>query len=88
MNLVFNIISGILILTFLVIGFKYLATFSTYKLYKPYKWEDAIKNDLVNLETNGFDLINKEPVSGSDNMQIAFIKPKSTGGVLTEICQH
>ena len=49
---------------------------------------DAIKNDLVNLETNGFDLINKEPVSGSDNMQIAFIKPKSTGGVLTEICQH
>ena len=49
---------------------------------------DAIKNDLANLEKNGFDLINKEPVSGSDNMQIAFIKPKSTGGVLTEICQH
>ena len=49
---------------------------------------DAIKNDLANLKENGFDLINKEPVSGSDNMQIAFIKPKSTGGVLTEICQH
>ena len=47
-----------------------------------------IKTDLGRLNENGFDLINKEPVTGSDNMQIAFIKPKSAGGVLTEICQH
>jgi methylmalonyl-CoA/ethylmalonyl-CoA epimerase len=49
---------------------------------------DNIKSDLNRLNENGFDLINKEPVTGSDNMQIAFIKPKSAGGVLTEICRH
>ena len=49
---------------------------------------DNITEDLKNLEANGFELINKEPVIGSDNMLIAFIKPKSAGGVLTEICQH
>ena len=49
---------------------------------------DNIKTDLNKLGVNGFDLINKEPVTGSDNMQIAFIKPKSVGGVLTEVCQH
>jgi len=49
---------------------------------------DNIRTDLNRLGENGFDLINKEPVTGSDNMQIAFIKPKSAGGVLTEVCQH
>lgn len=49
---------------------------------------DNIKADLTRLDETGFDLINKEPVAGSDNMQIAFIKPKSVRGVLTEICQH
>jgi methylmalonyl-CoA/ethylmalonyl-CoA epimerase len=49
---------------------------------------DKIQDDLNRLNEEGFDLINKEPKKGSDNMLIAFIKPKSTGGVLTEICQH
>jgi methylmalonyl-CoA/ethylmalonyl-CoA epimerase len=49
---------------------------------------DGIKDELVRLDNEGFELINKEPTIGSDNMQIAFIKPSSTGSVLTEICQH
>jgi methylmalonyl-CoA/ethylmalonyl-CoA epimerase len=49
---------------------------------------DNIKTELERLDAGGFDLINKEPRTGSDNMQIAFIKPKSVGGVLTEVCQH
>jgi len=49
---------------------------------------DNIKTDLDRLNNEGFELINKEPRIGSDNMLIAFIKPKSAGGVLTEICQH
>jgi len=49
---------------------------------------DNINSDLRRLDESGFDLINKEPVEGSDNMLIAFIKPKSAGGVLTEICKH
>src|SRR5688572_14493891 len=34
---------------------------------------DNIKNDLSRLDEGGFELINKEPTIGSDNMQIAFI---------------
>jgi methylmalonyl-CoA/ethylmalonyl-CoA epimerase len=49
---------------------------------------DDINSDLSRLNSEGFDLINKEPVTGSDNMLIAFVKPKSVGGVLTEICKH
>lgn len=49
---------------------------------------DDVKSDLKRLETDGFELINKEPRIGSDNMLIAFVKPKSVGGVLTEVCQH
>lgn len=49
---------------------------------------DDVKSDLKRLDENGFELINKEPKIGSDNMLIAFVKPKSIGGVLTEVCQH
>jgi methylmalonyl-CoA/ethylmalonyl-CoA epimerase len=49
---------------------------------------DNINSDLERLNNEGFELINKEPRIGSDNMLIAFVKPKSTGGVLSEICQH
>ncbi len=49
---------------------------------------DDVKTDLKRLDESGFELINKEPRIGSDNMLIAFVKPKSVGGVLTEVCQH
>ncbi len=49
---------------------------------------DDVRSDLKRLDESGFELINKEPKIGSDNMLIAFVKPKSVGGVLTEVCQH
>ncbi len=49
---------------------------------------DNINSELVRLDQSGFELLNKEPKIGSDNTLIAFINPKSVGGVLTEICQH
>ena len=49
---------------------------------------DDVRSDLKRLDESGFKLINKEPKIGSDNMLIAFVKPKSVGGVLTEVCQH
>ena len=49
---------------------------------------DDVKTDLKRLDNEGFELINKEPRIGSDNMLIAFVNPKSIGGVLTEVCQH
>lgn len=49
---------------------------------------DDIDNELISLAKKGFELINREPTTGADNMRIAFIKPSLTGNVLTEICQH
>ena len=49
--------------------------------------EDIYK-ELTRLETEGFQLINKEPKQGADNKLVAFIHPKSTNGVLVELCQE
>lgn len=49
---------------------------------------DGIEKELVRLGNEGFELINKVPTTGSENTRIAFMKPSSTGNVLTEICQH
>jgi methylmalonyl-CoA/ethylmalonyl-CoA epimerase len=49
---------------------------------------DDIEKELTRLDKEDFDLINKKPVAGSDNMKIAFVSPKSVGKVLTEICQQ
>lgn len=49
---------------------------------------DNIEDELNRLKREGLDLIHKEPRIGADNMKIAFVNPKSVGGVLTEICQH
>ena len=38
-------------------------------------------------EESGFRLIDREPRRGAEGMLIAFVHPKSTGGVLTEFCQ-
>jgi len=35
----------------------------------------------------GFELINEVPRKGADNKLICFMHPKSTGGVLVELCQ-
>lgn len=49
---------------------------------------DNIEKRLEQLKLNEVRLINEEPKSGANNAQIAFIHPKSTHGVLLELCQH
>jgi methylmalonyl-CoA/ethylmalonyl-CoA epimerase len=39
------------------------------------------------LRNAGFEWINQTPKDGADQKRIAFLHPKSTNGVLTEICQ-
>ena len=46
-----------------------------------------IKATLEQLEAAGIELIDKQPRIGIRNSQVAFVHPKSTGGVLTEIVQ-
>ncbi|WP_298319918.1 methylmalonyl-CoA epimerase [uncultured Aquimarina sp.] len=49
---------------------------------------DDIEQELKRLENEGFQLINKIPKKGADNKLVAFIHPKTTNGVLVELCQE
>ncbi|MFD2563379.1 methylmalonyl-CoA epimerase [Aquimarina rubra] len=49
---------------------------------------DNIEKELERLEKEGFQLINKTPKKGADNKLVAFIHPKTTNGVLVELCQE
>jgi methylmalonyl-CoA/ethylmalonyl-CoA epimerase len=47
-----------------------------------------INKSIAEYEAKGFEKINKEPKPGADNKMICFLHPKSTGGVLVELCQE
>ncbi|AUC21285.1 methylmalonyl-CoA epimerase [Polaribacter sejongensis] len=47
-----------------------------------------IKAEIKRLENEGFIVLNKEPKKGADNKLVAFLHPKSTNGVLIELCQE
>ena len=49
---------------------------------------DGIVEELKAMESAGIRLIDQEPRKGAHDMKIAFLHPKSTGKVLTEICQQ
>lgn len=49
---------------------------------------EDIHAELQRLKDQGFQLINNEPKKGADNKIVAFIHPKSTNGVLVELCQE
>ncbi|MGB3775750.1 MAG: methylmalonyl-CoA epimerase [Leeuwenhoekiella sp.] len=48
---------------------------------------DDIKGELKRLKEEGFELIDETPKRGADNKWVAFIHPKSAGGILIELCQ-
>ncbi len=47
-----------------------------------------IKFEIRRLKSEGFQIINEVPKKGADNKLVAFVHPKSTGGVLVELCQE
>ena len=46
-----------------------------------------IHAEIARLEGEGFIPLNREPKRGADNKLVAFLHPKSSGGVLVELCQ-
>ena len=52
-----------------------------------YKTGD-ISSELSRLATAGVQLIDEEPRPGANGHLVAFVHPKSTGGILTELVQH
>ncbi|MEI8046925.1 MAG: methylmalonyl-CoA epimerase [Bacteroidota bacterium] len=47
-----------------------------------------IENALSETEANGIRLIDKQSRKGAEGMNIGFLHPKSTFGVLTELCEN
>jgi methylmalonyl-CoA/ethylmalonyl-CoA epimerase len=41
---------------------------------------------LKEVESKGIQLIDKQPRKGAEGLNIGFLHPKFTGGVLTELC--
>jgi methylmalonyl-CoA/ethylmalonyl-CoA epimerase len=49
---------------------------------------DDIYAEMERLAGKGFVLLNEQPKKGADNKLICFVHPKSTNGVLIELCQE
>ena len=49
---------------------------------------DDIQSEMERLQAEGFELIHTEAKDGVDNKKICFLHPKSTNGVLIELCQE
>ena len=48
----------------------------------------SIKQEIERLKNEGFIVLNEEPKKGADNKWVAFLHPKTTNGVLVELCQE
>ena len=49
---------------------------------------DSIEKEVERLESLGFEFISTTPKKGADNKMIVFLHPKTTNGVLIELCEE
>ena len=72
------------------IKFDFKALYHLPKIIKETKKGDAYIITFITklFEKEGFKIISKEPKKGADNKLVAFLHPKSTNGVLIELCQE
>ena len=49
---------------------------------------DSIVDEVKRLKKEGFEFISETPKKGADNKIIVFLHPKTTNGVLIELCQN
>ena len=49
---------------------------------------DNVEAAIADLMAKGVEMIDKAPRYGAGGAKIAFLHPKSTGGILVEICEH
>ncbi len=47
-----------------------------------------IEAEMARLKEEGFTLLNETPKRGADNKLVCFLHPKTTNGVLIELCQE
>ncbi|MCL6257533.1 methylmalonyl-CoA epimerase [Aquiflexum sp. TKW24L] len=49
---------------------------------------EDIYAEMVRLKSEGFEILNEIPKEGADNKIVVFLHPRSTNGVLVELCQE
>ena len=49
---------------------------------------ENIDEEIERLEKEGFEFVSKTPIKGADNKMVVFLHPKTTNGVLVELCQE
>jgi methylmalonyl-CoA/ethylmalonyl-CoA epimerase len=49
---------------------------------------EDIDSEIARLKTEGFVVLDEIPKKGADNKWVAFLHPKTTNGVLIELCQE
>lgn len=49
---------------------------------------ENIEAEMQRLQEEGFRLLNEKPKKGADNKLVCFLHPKSSNGVLVELCQE
>ena len=49
---------------------------------------ESIESEMARLKSEGFILLNENPKKGADNKLVCFLHPKSTNGVLIELCEE
>lgn len=49
---------------------------------------DDLELEIQRLKNEGFQFINEIPKEGADNKMVVFLHPKSTNGVLVELCSE
>jgi methylmalonyl-CoA/ethylmalonyl-CoA epimerase len=49
---------------------------------------ENIEAEMKRLSALGFELLNTSPKAGADNKLVCFLHPKTTNGVLVELCQE
>lgn len=49
---------------------------------------EDIEKEMERLKSLGFELIHSTPKDGADNKRVCFLHPKSTNGILVELCQE
>jgi O-methyltransferase len=89
MNSFVDIASIVLVVVLLFVVYKYLETFWSFKLYKPYKWEIAVKEKLISkelksLERNYYDKIRFYSIW----FQIERLKKENIKGDFAELGVH
>lgn len=48
---------------------------------------EDILSEIARLKAEGFTILNETPKKGADNKLVVFLHPKTTSGVLIELCQ-